>query len=173
LQLISGAYTLSVIVVRSVGTFSGRRSSHYLSSFAMEPTLTDRLDSWKEIAAFLERDERTAMRWAKFLGMPVHHSPGGKHARVYAFRSELLAWMSHYSSDPASSERLSVHLSAIAPASGPATPATFSNNPSLSHSRVPTLWRSLFSRLWKHFTPYFPHTRHSKSDLLHRDSSHL
>jgi hypothetical protein len=59
----------------------------------MEPRDSDRLDSWKEIAAFISRDERTAMRWAKFHGMPVHHAPGGSHARVFAFRSEVVAWV--------------------------------------------------------------------------------
>jgi hypothetical protein len=59
----------------------------------MEPLDSDRLDSWKEIAAFISRDERTAMRWAKFQGMPVHHAPGGSHARVFAYRSEVLAWV--------------------------------------------------------------------------------
>ena len=59
----------------------------------MELHDSDRLDSWREIAAFIERDERTAMRWAKLYGMPVHHSPGGSHARVYAYRSEVRAWV--------------------------------------------------------------------------------
>src|SRR5271154_5510591 len=50
-----------------------------------------RLDSWKEIAAFLGRDERTVNRWEKELGLPVHRLPGTK-GRVYAFADELLAW---------------------------------------------------------------------------------
>jgi hypothetical protein len=58
----------------------------------MEPRNSERLESWKEIAAFITRDERTAMRWAKFHGMPVHHAPGGSHARVFAYRSEVLEW---------------------------------------------------------------------------------
>jgi hypothetical protein len=59
----------------------------------METRDSDRLDSWKEIAAFIARDERTAMRWAKRFGMPVHHAPGGTHARVFAYRSEVQAWV--------------------------------------------------------------------------------
>jgi hypothetical protein len=59
----------------------------------MEPQDSDRLNSWKEIGSFIDRDERTAMRWAKLHGMPVHHSPGGSHARVYAYRSEVSAWV--------------------------------------------------------------------------------
>ena len=32
----------------------------------------DRLDSWKEIAAYLKRDVTTVQRWEKREGMPVH-----------------------------------------------------------------------------------------------------
>ena len=32
----------------------------------------DRLDSWKEIAAYLNRDVTTVQRWEKREGMPVH-----------------------------------------------------------------------------------------------------
>jgi tetratricopeptide (TPR) repeat protein len=51
-----------------------------------------RLDSWKEIAAFFGRDERTLNRWEKEQGLPVHRWPGTK-GRVYAFTDELSAWL--------------------------------------------------------------------------------
>jgi tetratricopeptide (TPR) repeat protein len=51
-----------------------------------------RLDSWKEIALFFGRDERTVNRWEKDLGLPVHRLPGTK-GRVYAFTDELSAWL--------------------------------------------------------------------------------
>src|SRR5579863_7040164 len=51
-----------------------------------------RLDSWKEIAAFFCRDERTLNRWEKEQGLPVHRLPGPK-GRVYAFTDELSAWL--------------------------------------------------------------------------------
>ena len=35
-------------------------------------TPDDRLDSWKEIAAYLKRDVTTVRRWEKREGMPVH-----------------------------------------------------------------------------------------------------
>jgi TolB-like protein len=56
--------------------------------------LTDakRLDSWKEIAAFFGRDERTVNRWEKELGLPVHRLPGTK-GRVYAYSEELSDWL--------------------------------------------------------------------------------
>jgi len=53
----------------------------------------DRLESWKEIAAFIGRDERTAMRWARDQGMPVRRVPGAKRSRIFASRAEIRAWL--------------------------------------------------------------------------------
>ena len=50
------------------------------------------MQSWKEIAAYLERDERTAQRWEKSAGLPVRRHGEGKGSSVYAFRSEIDAW---------------------------------------------------------------------------------
>lgn len=52
----------------------------------------DRLDSWKEIAAYLRRDVTTAQRWEKREGMPVHRHQHDKLGSVFAFRSELDGW---------------------------------------------------------------------------------
>ncbi|MGA2427764.1 MAG: DNA-binding protein [Candidatus Acidiferrum sp.] len=52
----------------------------------------DRLDSWKEIAAYLNRDVTTAQRWEKREGMPVHRHLHDKKGSVYAFRAELDDW---------------------------------------------------------------------------------
>jgi Tol biopolymer transport system component len=52
----------------------------------------DRLDSWKEIAAFLNRDVTTVQRWEKREGMPVHRHLHDKIGSVYASRAELDAW---------------------------------------------------------------------------------
>ena len=51
----------------------------------------DRLDSWKEIAAYLKRDERTVRRW-EAEGLPVHRKVHKKQASVYAYRREIDAW---------------------------------------------------------------------------------
>jgi len=51
-----------------------------------------KLESWKEIAAFFDRDLRTVIRWEKDLGLPVHRYPGKSKGRVYALASELKAW---------------------------------------------------------------------------------
>jgi Tol biopolymer transport system component len=52
----------------------------------------DRLDSWKEIAAYLNRDVTTVQRWEKREGMPVHRHLHDKLGSVYAFRAELDGW---------------------------------------------------------------------------------
>jgi len=52
----------------------------------------DRLDSWKEIAAYLNRDVTTVQRWEKREGMPVHRHLHDRKGSVYAFRAELEAW---------------------------------------------------------------------------------
>ena len=52
----------------------------------------DRLDSWKDIAAYLKRDVSTVQRWEKREGMPVHRHLHDKLGSVYAFPSELDAW---------------------------------------------------------------------------------
>jgi Tol biopolymer transport system component len=57
-----------------------------------------RLDSWKKIAVYLKRDITTVQRWEKREGMPVHRHLHDKMGSVYAFQSELDAWM-HARSD--------------------------------------------------------------------------
>jgi len=52
-----------------------------------------RLDSWKEIASFFARDERTVRRWEKEHALPVHRIPGGPKGRVFAYQSELHEWL--------------------------------------------------------------------------------
>jgi len=54
--------------------------------------LEDRLDSWKEIAAYLNRDVTTVQRWEKREGMPVHRHVHDRMGSVYASRVELDAW---------------------------------------------------------------------------------
>jgi Tol biopolymer transport system component len=52
-----------------------------------------RLDSWKKIAVYLKRDITTVQRWEKREGMPVHRHVHDKMGSVYAFQSELDAWV--------------------------------------------------------------------------------
>ncbi|MBZ5617761.1 MAG: helix-turn-helix domain-containing protein [Acidobacteriia bacterium] len=55
----------------------------------------DRLDSWKEIARFLNRDVRTVQRWEETGGLPVHRRVPGrlKGNPVYAYKAELETWL--------------------------------------------------------------------------------
>ena len=53
----------------------------------------NRLDSWKEIAAYLGRDVTTVQRWEKREGMPVHRHLHDKRGSVYALGPELDAWL--------------------------------------------------------------------------------
>ena len=50
------------------------------------------LQSWKEIAAYLDRDVRTARRWEQAEGLPVRRHRSGARSSVYAYRAELDAW---------------------------------------------------------------------------------
>src|SRR5262249_60140307 len=52
-----------------------------------------RLDSWKEIAAFFARAERTVKRWEAERGLPVHRVPGGGRGAVFAYSNELADWL--------------------------------------------------------------------------------
>ena len=50
------------------------------------------LESWKQIAAYLERSERTVRRWEATEGLPVHRREHEKQDTVFAFRHEIEAW---------------------------------------------------------------------------------
>jgi TolB-like protein/tetratricopeptide (TPR) repeat protein len=51
-----------------------------------------RLESWKEIAAYLGRDVTTVRRWERREGLPVHRLLHLKLGSVYAYTMELDAW---------------------------------------------------------------------------------
>ena len=51
-----------------------------------------RLDSWKEIAAYLRRGVRTVQRWEREEQLPVHRLEHAKRGSVYADRNELDRW---------------------------------------------------------------------------------
>jgi TolB-like protein/Tfp pilus assembly protein PilF len=51
-----------------------------------------RLESWKEIAAYLRRDVTTARRWEKQERLPVYRLHHSKLGSIYAYTSELDSW---------------------------------------------------------------------------------
>lgn len=57
------------------------------------PVRRARLDSWKEIADYLGKGERTVKRWECERCLPIRHVPGHGHGSVYAFTSELDEWL--------------------------------------------------------------------------------
>jgi TolB-like protein/Tfp pilus assembly protein PilF len=59
----------------------------------LEKPLSKRLDSWKEIAVYLNRDVTTVQRWEKREGMPVHRHLHDKRGSVYALTEELDEWV--------------------------------------------------------------------------------
>jgi len=50
--------------------------------------------SWKEIAAYLNCDIRTCLRWEKKLGLPVHRLEGGTRGSIFAYKEEIDRWIS-------------------------------------------------------------------------------
>jgi hypothetical protein len=50
------------------------------------------LSSWKEIAHYLDCDERTCRRWELNFGLPIHRMEGTSKSRVYAYKEELDTW---------------------------------------------------------------------------------
>jgi tetratricopeptide (TPR) repeat protein len=71
-----------------------------------------RLNSWKEIGSFFNRDERTVKRWEVRRGLPIHRIPGPGNTKVFGYVGELTAWLNSGTSaqpepaHPARAERL-------------------------------------------------------------------
>ena len=59
------------------------------------PPANDRLESWKEIAAYLDKGVSTVQRWERDASLPVYRHSQGNVLNVYASRSELDAWRNH------------------------------------------------------------------------------
>jgi len=51
--------------------------------------MTNRLDSWKDVATYLKRDVSTVRRWERREGLPIHRQQHDKLGSVYAFRHEF------------------------------------------------------------------------------------
>ncbi len=50
------------------------------------------LESWKEIAAYLGRTEKTCRKWERELGLPIHRLDNSAKAHVFAYEDELDRW---------------------------------------------------------------------------------
>jgi tetratricopeptide (TPR) repeat protein len=67
------------------------------------PGSSDRLASWKEVAAYLGREVRTVQRWEKRERLPIHRHHHERSGTIYASRRELDAWLASRSAEPAAS----------------------------------------------------------------------
>jgi TolB-like protein/Tfp pilus assembly protein PilF len=55
------------------------------------PSPAERLDSWKEIAAYLKHSERTVRRWESE-GLPIYRHAHKKKSAIYAYKPEIDVW---------------------------------------------------------------------------------
>jgi len=69
-------------------------NAEQLSQLSPASKASTKLDSWKEIAAYFQREVRTVQRWEKDAGLPVLRLLHEKRGTVYAFTEELDAWAS-------------------------------------------------------------------------------
>jgi adenylate cyclase len=63
------------------------------------------LRGWKQIAAHLRRDVRTAQRWERNEQLPVHRQRHTKLGTVHAFSAELDAWLASRTASLAGAQR--------------------------------------------------------------------
>ncbi len=103
----------------------------------------DRLNSWKEIAAYLNRDVRTVQRWEKREGMPVHRHLHDSKGSVYASRAELDAWTLSRDLRAAQEQENGNAAPSADPTAPPPQPEI-----SISGSKTKTLTRNFRTR-WK------------------------
>ena len=55
------------------------------------------LTSWKEIAAYLDRDVRTCVRWEQRYGLPIHRLERDSKAKVFAYKDQIDEWLAERS----------------------------------------------------------------------------
>src|SRR5580765_1650161 len=63
-----------------------------------------RLESWKEIAGYLNRHVTTVRRWERHEALPVHRHRHAKLGSIYAYTNELDSWFESRRHDDAAPE---------------------------------------------------------------------
>jgi len=107
-----------------------------------DPLPGRRLDSWKEIAAFFGRAERTVKRWETERGLPVHRVPGSGRSSVFAYSEELADWLKgsgqEIDADDSASGEVAEHKTDLAGAAVPSAPAPPAPVPAVIKSWPPS-----------------------------------
>jgi tetratricopeptide (TPR) repeat protein len=89
-----------------------------------EPLSAKRLESWKEIAAYLNRHVTTVRRWERNEGLPVHRHMHSELGSVYAYAGELDIWIDRRRGTPERDQpREKAAMPVAAPAIGLPIPA--------------------------------------------------
>lgn len=63
-----------------------------LDSGSSSAVVPRRLESWKEVAAYLNRTVRTVQRWEREQGLPIHRLHHNRLGSVYAYAHEIDQW---------------------------------------------------------------------------------
>lgn len=134
----------------------------------------DRLESWKEVAHFFRKTERTVMRWEATRGLPIHRLPGQPRSRIFARVSELEDWRNSrsevdlsYDAKPASTvRRLTPWLAAAGLAFflGAGLAAVLVLKPPVRHAVIPAAARDLYDRGMADWQKRTPETLHAAID---------
>ena len=82
---------------------------HVPRGVQLRGSVGDRLESWKQIAAYLDRGVRTVRRWETEEGLPVHRHMHRSLGSVYAYKSEIDAWRQTRPTRPAPEASTEVH----------------------------------------------------------------
>ena len=74
--------------------------AHAMAADKRTATQRERLEGWKQIAAYLKRDVRTVQRWERAEHLPVRRQMHRILGSVLAFKDELDGWTEQHSSLP-------------------------------------------------------------------------
>ncbi len=124
------------------------------------PSDGKRLDSWKEIATFLGRAERTVKRWENERGLPVHRVPGSGRASVFAYSNELADWLKGRSQELEAEDRASGEAddraAGLPPsAASPTAPVQLAADQAVQPATTPFVTNWPPSRLAAWLVPFF------------------
>jgi hypothetical protein len=89
------------------------------------------LESWKQIAAYLDRSERTVRRWEASEGLPVHRREHEKQDTVFAFRHEIEAWSRRHTKHP---HEIAIDKAETLPALQPVTNAYLAEHDAITRT---------------------------------------